>query len=250
MLVLSMVMMGVGSTLIGLLPSYAQVGALAPILLVLLRVIQGVAVGGEWGGAVLMSAEHASSRRGLWASFTNAGAPSGVVCPPWSLAVIAAAAGEQAFLEWGWRIPFLLSVVLLAIGLFVRARVTESPVFAEAAASGKPAKAPLLQVLRHHPRNLLLSIGVGFGAFVAPGTMTIFLISYAVERGFQRQTVLNALTISRSARSSESLDSRRCLTASGVARSCWPAQPRWLSSRSRCSRWSTAGRRRCSSSRS
>lgn len=197
MLVLSMVIMGVGSTLIGLLPTYAQIGALAPILLVLLRVVQGVAVGGEWGGAVLMSAEHASSRRGLWASFTNAGAPSGVVLSTLVLAVIAAATGEQAFLEWGWRIPFLLSVLLLAIGLFVRARVTESPVFAESAASDESAKAPLLRVLRHHPRSLLLSIGVGFGAFVATGTMTIFLISYAVEGGFPRQTVLNALTVAQ-----------------------------------------------------
>ena len=195
MLVLSMTLMGVGSTLIGLLPTYAQIGMWAPILLVLLRVVQGIAVGGEWGGAVLMSAEHASSRRGLWASFTNAGAPSGVVLSTLVLALSAALTGEQGFLAWGWRIPFLLSIVLLAVGLFVRARVAETPVFAEAAAA-KPAKAPLFEVLRHHPRNLLLSIGVGFGAFVAQGTITTFLISYSVQAGFPRQTVLNALTLS------------------------------------------------------
>jgi MFS family permease len=193
MLVLSMTLMGVGSTLIGVLPTYAQVGVWAPILLVLLRVVQGIAVGGEWGGAVLMSAEHATSRRGLWASFTNAGAPSGVVLSTLVLAAAAALTGEQEFLAWGWRIPFLLSIVLLAVGLFVRSRVTETPVFAEAA---KPAKPPLLDVLRHHPRNLLLSIGVGFGAFVAQGTITTFLISYAVQAGFPRPTVLNALTLS------------------------------------------------------
>ena len=196
MLVLSMTLMGVGSTLIGLLPTSAQIGAWAPVLLVLLRVVQGVAVGGEWGGAVLMSAEHATSRRGLWASFTNAGAPSGMVLSTLVLAVSAGATGEQAFLTWGWRIPFLLSVVLLAVGLFVRARVTETPVFAEAAARTKPAAPPLLDVLRNHPRNLLLSIGVGFGAFVAQGTLTTFVISYAVQAGFPRQTVLNALTVS------------------------------------------------------
>ncbi|MEU7816181.1 MFS transporter [Pseudonocardia sp. NPDC049154] len=195
MLVLSMTLMGVGSTLIGLLPTSAQIGAWAPVLLVLLRVVQGVAVGGEWGGAVLMSAEHATSRRGLWASFTNAGAPSGMVLSTLVLAVSAGATGEQAFLTWGWRIPFLLSVVLLAVGLFVRARVTETPVFAEAART-KPAAPPLLDVLRNHPRNLLLSIGVGFGAFVAQGTLTTFVISYAVQAGFPRQTVLNALTVS------------------------------------------------------
>jgi MFS family permease len=195
MLVLSMTLMGVGSTLIGVLPTYAQIGVWAPILLVLLRVVQGIAVGGEWGGAVLMSAEHASSRRGLWASFTNAGAPSGVVLSTLVLAASASLSGEEAFLAWGWRIPFLLSIVLLGIGLFVRARVAETPVFTEAAAH-KPAAPPLVEVLRHHPRNLLLSIGVGFGAFVAQGTITTFLISYAVQAGFPRSTVLNALTLS------------------------------------------------------
>ena len=193
MLVLSMTLMGVGSTLIGLLPTYAQIGVWAPILLVLLRVVQGIAVGGEWGGAALMSAEHASSRRGLWTSFTNAGAPTGVVLSTLVLALSAAATGEAEFLAWGWRIPFLLSIVLLAIGLFVRARVAETPVFAEAA---KPARPPLVEVLRNHPRNLLLSIGVGFGAFVAQATITTFVISYAVQLGFPRATVLNALTLS------------------------------------------------------
>ena len=195
MLVLSMTLMGVGSTLIGLLPTYAQVGVLAPIMLVLLRIVQGIAVGGEWGGAVLMSAEHASSRRGLWASFTNAGAPCGVVLSTLALAASAAATGEEAFLAWGWRIPFLLSVILLAIGLFVRARVAETPVFAEAAAA-KPTRPPLLEVLRHHPRNLALSIGIGFGTFVAQATITTFVISYAVQVGFPRSTVLNVLTLS------------------------------------------------------
>ena len=195
MLVLSMTLMGVGSTLIGVLPTYAQVGVWAPILLVLLRVVQGIAVGGEWGGAALMSAEHASSRRGLWTSFTNAGAPTGVVLSTLVLAVSASVTGEAQFLAWGWRVPFLLSIVLLAIGLFVRARVAETPVFAEAART-KPARTPLMDVLRNHPRNLLLSIGVGFGAFVAQATITTFVISYAVQGGFPRATVLNALTVS------------------------------------------------------
>jgi MFS family permease len=195
MLIISMVMMGVGSTLIGLLPTYAQIGVWAPILLVLLRVVQGFAVGGEWGGAVLMSAEHATSRRGLWASFTNAGAPSGMVLSTVVLAVAAAVTGEEGFLAWGWRIPFLLSTVLLAVGLFVRAKVQETPVFVEAT-SDEPTRPPLVEVFRRHPRNLLLSIGVGFGAFVAQGTLTTFVIAYAVEAGFPRQTVLNALSVS------------------------------------------------------
>jgi MFS family permease len=198
MLVLSMALMGVGSTLIGLLPTYAQVGVWAPIMLVVLRVVQGIAVGGEWGGAVLMSAEHASSRRGLWASFTGAGAPSGSVLSTLALAAAASLTGEEQFLAWGWRIPFLFSIVLLAIGLWVRSRVAETPVFAEAAAAptDRPATLPLVEVLTRHPRNLLLAIGVGFGAFVAQGTITTFLIAYAVQGGFTRPTVLNALTVS------------------------------------------------------
>ena len=195
MLVITMTMMGVVSTLIGLLPTYAQIGVWAPILLVVLRVLQGIAIGGEWGGAVLMSAEHATSRRGLWASFTNAGAPSGMVLSTVVLALVSGAVSEQQFIDWGWRIPFLLSALLLILGLFVRAKVDETPVFA----SARPKRSeslPLLEVLRHHPRNLLLAIGIGFGAFVVQATLTTFLLSYAVEAGFTRQTVLNVLAVS------------------------------------------------------
>ncbi|WP_327093000.1 MHS family MFS transporter [Nonomuraea sp. NBC_01738] len=197
MLVVTMTLMGVTSALIGVLPTYAQIGVWAPTLLVLLRVLQGIAIGGEWGGAVLMSAEHATSRRGLWAGFTNAGAPSGQLLSTVALGGTAALLGDEAFLTWGWRVPFLLSVVLLAVGLFVRAKVSETPVFTQASpvSSGKEA-APLIQVLRDHPANLLRAVGVGFGAFVAQATLTTFVISYAVGAGFTRPTVLNALTIS------------------------------------------------------
>ncbi len=193
MLVITMSMMGIASTLIGVLPTYAQIGVWAPVLLVVLRVLQGVAVGGEWGGAVLMSAEHATSRRGLWASFTNAGAPSGMVVSTLLLTLMGAVTTDAQFLAWGWRVPFLLSVVLLAIGLFIRLKVDETPVFA---AAGERSGAPLLEVLRRHPKNLLLAIGVGFGAFVAQGTLTTYILSYAVHAGFSRQTVLNAITVS------------------------------------------------------
>jgi MFS family permease len=195
MLIVTMSTMGVASVLIGLLPTYAQIGALAPILLVVLRIAQGFAVGGEWGGAVLMSAEHATSRRGLWASFTNAGGPAGMVVSTLVLALAAAISGEDGFLVWGWRIPFLLSAVLLIVGLFVRARVDETPVFREAATT-QPSRPPLVELLRNHPRSLALSIGVGFGSFVAQATLTTFSISYAVEAGVARQTILNALTVS------------------------------------------------------
>jgi MFS family permease len=193
MLVTTMTLMGLVSFLIGALPTYGQIGIWAPIILVTLRVLQGVAVGGEWGGAVLMSAEHATSRRGLWASFTNAGAPCGMVLSTIVLTATAAISGEEAFLVWGWRVPFLLSILLLGIGLFIRLRVEETPVFA---AAGKTARVPLFDVLRNHPGNLLLAVGIGLAAFVAQGTLTTFLIAYGVEVGYSRQTVLNGLTLS------------------------------------------------------
>ncbi|MDT7667395.1 MAG: hypothetical protein QOC74_178, partial [Pseudonocardiales bacterium] len=193
MLVTTMTLMGVASFLIGALPTYGQIGIWAPVALVTLRVLQGVAVGGEWGGAVLMSAEHATSRRGLWASFTNAGAPCGMVLSTVVLTVTAAASGERAFLAWGWRVPFLLSILLLGIGLFIRLKVEETPVFA---AAERSARVPLFDVLRNHPRNLLLAVGVGLAAFVAQGTLTTFLIAYGVEVGYSRQTVLSGLTLS------------------------------------------------------
>ncbi|GAA2359503.1 MFS transporter [Saccharopolyspora halophila] len=195
MLVLTMVLMGTASFLIGLLPTYDQVGAWAPVALVLLRLVQGVAVGGEWGGAVLMSAEHANTRRGLWASFTGAGAPFGMVLSTGVLTGAAAVLGEEAFLAWGWRIPFLLSLVLLGLGLFVRLKVDETPVFRED--EGKStARVPLLNVLREHPRALSLGIGVGLAAFVVQTTLTTYLLAYGVQVGFSRQTVLAAITLS------------------------------------------------------
>jgi MFS family permease len=195
MLVLTMTLMGVSSFLIGVLPTSAQIGGLAPVGLVVLRVIQGISVGGEWGGAVLMSAEHATSRRGLWASFTNAGAPSGLVVSTLVLTGTSAVVGDAAFLSWGWRIPFLLSIVLLVVGLFIRLRVEETPVFVAAAQTGERRRIPVVAVLRDHWRNLLLSVGIGLSAFVAQSTMSTFVLSYGVQGGYKRQEILNALTI-------------------------------------------------------
>ncbi|NJQ01697.1 MFS transporter [Streptomyces zingiberis] len=201
MLVITMVLMGVASFLIGCLPTSEQIGSWAAVLLVILRVVQGVAVGGEWGGAVLVSAEHARTRRGLWASFTNAGAPCGMVLSTAAFTATSSLTGDEQFLAWGWRIPFLLSAVLLGVGLFVRLKVAETPVFTAAAGEAASASAPrpqlpLLDVLRNHPRNLLLAVGVGLGAFVAQGALTTYLIAYAVQAGQPRQAVLNALTLS------------------------------------------------------
>ncbi|MEU2133786.1 MFS transporter [Streptomyces sp. NPDC018352] len=196
MLVLTMSLMGITSALIGVLPTYSTAGVLAPILLVLLRVVQGVALGGEWGGAVLMSAEHAGSRRGFWASFTNAGAPTGTLISTLVITSTIAIVGNDAFVEWGWRLPFLFSLLLLVLGLVVRAKVDESPEFVAAGERTADTGIPLLRVLKDQPRTLLLSIGVGLGAFVFQGALTTYSIAYGVQSGVPRQEILDALTIS------------------------------------------------------
>lgn len=199
MLILSMMLMGVASTLIGLVPAIPTFGAM---MLIFLRVIQGIAIGGEWGGAALMSLEHShGAKRGMAASFTNAGGPAGAFLGTVALALAALLPREQ-FLSWGWRIPFLFSAVLLAIGLYVRSKVSESPVFLEALQRAQQEKhsasadtrLPLLQVLRH-PRGVLT---VGFscmGAFVVQALYSTFGITYASARGVSTSQALWAFAI-------------------------------------------------------
>ncbi|MCX5414909.1 MFS transporter [Streptomyces sp. NBC_00059] len=174
-------------------------------MLVTCRLVQGIAVGGEWGGAALMAMEHASTeRRGLMASFANMGGPAGAVL---ATAVFAAfsALPEDEFMAWGWRVPFLLSLLLMAVGLFIRMKVTESPVFAEAqrraeeeTARSEPAKqeAPLLTVLRRYRKNILLSCLGGCAALVLQSLLATFMLTYATGVGFERSTVLLAQTVS------------------------------------------------------
>jgi MFS family permease len=192
MLVITMALMGGASTLIGLLPGYATIGWLAPVLLVLLRLVQGVAVGGEWGGAALMALEHAGDRRrGFAGSFANMGAPAGAVLSTVVLAVVTLLPEEQ-FLAWGWRIPFLLSAALVGLGLWVRLTVTESPLFAAAAAE-QPAQRrrfPLVEVLRGNPLGVLVGAGAGIGAFVLQALLATFALSLGVQGGLARSTVL------------------------------------------------------------
>ncbi|MGW2341346.1 MFS transporter [Streptomyces sp. NPDC001661] len=205
MLVLTMTLMALASFAIGLLPTYDTIGIWAPLLLVACRLVQGIAVGGEWGGAALMAMEHASTeRRGLMASFANMGGPAGAVL---ATAVFAgfSALPEDEFLAWGWRVPFLLSLLLMAIGLFIRMKVSESPVFAEAqrraereATEQKTAKqeAPLLTVLRRYRKNIVLSCLGGCAALVLQSLLATFMLTYATGVGFERSTVLLAQTVS------------------------------------------------------
>ncbi|WP_395571951.1 MFS transporter [Streptomyces sp. BK79] len=196
MMLLTMALMGGGSFLIGLLPTYDAIGVWAPVLLVALRVVQGLAIGGEWGGATLMVVEHAErtqgDRRGLWSSATQLGAPLGSVLSAGVVALVSALPDDD-FRSWGWRVPFLLSVVLLAVGLFVRLKVAESPLFAQGRRE-KAARPPVVEVLRR-PRTVLLAACVGIGAFTAQSLLTGFMISYAVDRGYSRPQVLTAVTV-------------------------------------------------------
>ena len=195
MLLLTMGLMGGASFLIGLLPTYDMVGVWAPVLLIALRVLQGIAIGGEWGGATLMVVEHAGERRrGLWSSFTQMGAPLGSLLSSLVVTLVVAMPRDQ-FTAWGWRVPFLLSVVLLGVGLFVRLKVVESPLFAEVKKDRAEARLPILDVLRR-PRPLLLACCVGIGAFTAQSLLTSYLIAYATGIGYARPQVLTALTVS------------------------------------------------------
>ncbi|MFD4423143.1 MFS transporter [Agromyces sp. NPDC058484] len=172
MLVLTLLLMGVATTLIGVLPTYDAIGIWAPILLILLRVFQGISAGGEWGGAVLMAVEHApKKRRGVFGASPQIGVPIGILLSSGVLAIMAVIAPGDAFLAWGWRVPFLLSVVLIGVGYWVRRRVSESPVFEEIAERKEEARMPIVQLFRKH---LLLVI---VAAFVFAGNNAVGYMS-------------------------------------------------------------------------
>ena len=199
MLVLTMAIMGVGSFLIGLLPTYETVGVAAPAMLVVLRVAQGIAIGGEWGGATLLVAEHAEANsRGRSIGLMQMGAPLGTLL---STGVVAAVTllGDDALLSWGWRIPFLFSALLLVFGLYVRVSVPESPVFehavsTEASPSGRQ-RLPLSSVLQR-PRTLILATAVGIGPFGLTALINTYMLSYAKGIGYPLTEVITASLLS------------------------------------------------------
>ncbi|WP_434597675.1 MFS transporter [Streptomyces sp. A5-4] len=204
LLVISLLLMGGSTFAMGLLPTHASIGVGAPILLTVLRLVQGFALGGEWGGAVLLVAEHGGAeRRGFWASWPQAGAPGGNLLATGVLALLAAVQSDAAFLAWGWRIPFLLSGLLVMVGLWIRLSVSESPVFLEAqakaeaeAARGIKEQAPVVQVFRKSWREVLTAIGTRFGENISYYIITAFLLVYVtVHLGLPKSTALNAVLI-------------------------------------------------------
>ncbi len=197
MLVASIVLMGFGTVLVGVLPTYAQIGIWAPILLVVARVIQGLAAGGEWGGGVLMAIEHFSDRRrGLWGSVGMMGVPTGVTLSTAAFALLSLLPQED-LLTWGWRVPFLASIVLVAVGLYVRLGVDESPVFEKARAErgALPSKPPIVEVLTRDWRNVAVGVLLVIGPFAASAVFITFGASYGTQTGFSRAEVLTAQTI-------------------------------------------------------
>ncbi|WP_115944363.1 MFS transporter [Amycolatopsis thermalba] len=179
-LVATLLLMGISTIGVGLLPAYDSIGVAAPILLVVLRLLQGLSAGGEWGGAALMSVEHAPpGRRGYFGSFPQIGVPIGLLLANLVFFSVSAVTTDDQFARWGWRIPFLLSVVLIAVGFFVRARVSESPVFSELRARRARRSAQLAELLRTNRRELVIAIGL----FIANNMVGYILIAFINSYG-------------------------------------------------------------------
>ncbi|MEU9499439.1 MFS transporter [Streptomyces sp. NPDC048196] len=207
LLVLSLLMMGGATFAIGLLPTHATIGTAAPVLLTVLRLVQGFALGGEWGGAVLLVSEHGDARRrGFWASWPQTGAPAGQLLATGVLSLMTALLPAAAFAAWGWRVPFLLSGVLVLVGLWMRLSVDESPVFRAALARAEARRAegaatrvekpPLVAVLRHHWREVLIAMGARMAENISYYVLTAFVLVYATSHaGVAQQTALNAVLI-------------------------------------------------------
>lgn len=195
-LMTTLMMMGAATVCVGLLPDYATVGALAPVLLVLLRVVQGIAVGGEWGGAVLMAGEHApEGRRTFFASFAQLGSPAGLI-----LSLIAFRAvtsmDKAAFLSWGWRLPFLASAALLIVGIVIRLGVNESPEFARLREAKRTAKLPIAEVFRSARGLVLLGIGANTIGIAGVYFTNTFMIAYTTQYvGVTRSMILDCLFV-------------------------------------------------------
>ncbi|WP_202967073.1 MFS transporter [Rhodococcus rhodochrous] len=199
-LTLTLMIMGIATFMVGLLPTYDSIGVLAPILLVTLRFMQGLGLGGEWGGAVLMAVEHApDSKKGFFGSWVQMGVPAGVILA--NLVWLAVAMlSEEDLLAWGWRVPFLLSVTLIIVGMWVRARVLETPTFEKNSAQREEVKLPIVEVFRDYWKQVLLTAGAYFGTGVVFTVLVAFGLTYGtVELGLSRSTMLTVIIIAAAA---------------------------------------------------
>ena len=196
MLVTTLLIMGIATFLVGLLPTYETIGIWAPILLVVLRLLQGLGLGGEWGGAVLMAVEHSpDDKRGLNGSWPQMGVPAGLVLGTGAFAAVSAISGD-AFVTWGWRVPFLLSILLIALGLYIRLAIYESPAFSRVRESGTEARMPIVDVFRTYPKNVLLVVGSRIGIDVVFYIFAVYMLTYvSTNLGLPRNLGLIAVSI-------------------------------------------------------
>ncbi len=196
MLVLTMLIMGLSTFAMGLLPTYASIGVWAPMLLLLLRMLQGIGLGGEWGGAVLLCVEHApDDRRGWFSSWPQLGVPIGLLTSTLAVTVVTQLP-EEAFQSWGWRVPFLVSIVLVAVGLVIRLKIDEPPAFKEIEEADATAALPLVEVFRKYPKVTLLAMGARVSESVTFNIYNAFLVTYTVTvLGLAASVVLDALLV-------------------------------------------------------
>jgi MFS family permease len=196
-LVATLLLMGIATTLMGILPTYASAGIASPLLLIALRFIQGAALGGEWAGAVLLSVEHGSAgQRGRNGSWAQMGPSIGTLIATLTIAGLSYFLSDDDFVKWGWRLPFFFSLALVACGVWIRTGVSETPVFRRLEAEQATLRAPLTEVLRHHRRALVLAGGVRIGSDVLYSITTAFTLTYVTTvLGLPRAMVLTALSI-------------------------------------------------------
>ena len=196
MLITTMLIMGAGTFLIGLLPTYNQVSVAAPVLLVVLRLLQGIGMGGEWAAAVLMVFENASAeRRGLMTSMVQMGNPIGHIMVS-GLFSIVALLPEPAFLAWGWRVPFLVSIAVVGVGLWIRLQLDETPSYLEVRRTGQIARIPIVEVIRHYPRSFLTAVGLKISDIAYATIGGIFVIAYVTRHlGLSRELALSAVLV-------------------------------------------------------
>ncbi|REJ70893.1 MAG: MFS transporter [Proteobacteria bacterium] len=206
-LVVALMMMGVATTLIGFLPTYASIGIAAPLLLVALRFIQGLAIGGQWGGAMLLVTESApADQRGWYGAYAQAGAPMGVILANLAFIGVSSSMSDEAFLEWGWRLPFIASIVLIGISMYIQLKIEDTEAFknlSEAqAASDKPAEAversPVVEAIRKYPKRIMLAAGAFLSVQVTFYILIAFVIAYGVnspDLNLSRDTMLMAVLV-------------------------------------------------------
>ncbi|MFL2523556.1 MAG: MFS transporter [Candidatus Azotimanducaceae bacterium] len=203
-LVTALMMMGVATTLIGLLPSYEQIGPLAPVLLIFLRFVQGLAVGGQWGGAMLLVTENApSNQRGFYGAFAQCGAPAGLVLANLAFLAVSGSLSDEAFMDWGWRVPFISSVLLIGLSLYVQLKLEDTEAFKELAEASQPTEAkprsPVLKALTTYPREIALAAGSFLGVQVTFYICVAFIISYGTDPeglNIARSDMLTAVLVS------------------------------------------------------